>query len=117
LIPVCIQIIPAILLAVGMAFFLPQSPRHLINTGRDEECLRTLAMLRRKPVDDIAVRVEYLEIKALREFEVYTSKKKYPQYQDGSFKSRFMIGWKDYCSLVTTPSLFKRTAVAVRLPL
>lgn len=85
-----------------------------MNRGREEECLHTLARLRDAPVDDILVRIEFLEIKALRTFEVETAKRKYPQYQDGSFKSRFMIGVNDYMSLVTDPSLFKRTTVAVR---
>ncbi|OJJ78688.1 putative MFS monosaccharide transporter [Aspergillus glaucus CBS 516.65] len=111
-IPVCIQILPALLLAFGMMLFMPQSPRHLMNTGREEECLHTLARLRDTSADDLLVRIEFLEIKALRMFEVETAKKKYPQYQDGSFKSRFMIGVRDYMSLVTDRSLLKRTSVA-----
>ncbi|KAK1146207.1 hypothetical protein N8T08_003297 [Aspergillus melleus] len=114
-IPVCIQILPALVLAVGMMMFMPQSPRHLMNQGREEECLSTLARLRDASVDDISVRIEFLEIKALRMFEVETAAKKYPQYQDGSFKSRFMIGVKDYASLITDKSLFKRTSVAYQL--
>lgn len=93
--------------------FMPQSPRHLMNQGREEECLTTLARLRDASVDDVSVRVEFLEIKALRMFEEETARKKYPQYQDGSFKSRFMIGVNDYTSLITDKSLFKRTSVAV----
>lgn len=96
-----------------MVLFMPQSPRHLMNQGRDEECLQTLARLRDAPTDDILVRIEYLEIKSLKMFEEETAKKKYPQYQDGSFKSNFMIGFHDYLSLITNPSLFKRTTVAV----
>ncbi|EAU33734.1 conserved hypothetical protein [Aspergillus terreus NIH2624] len=111
-IPVCIQILPALILAAGMLMFMPQSPRHLMNCGREEECLQTLARLREASVDDILVRIEFLEIKALRMFEVETAKKKYPQYQDGSLKSRFMIGVHDYMSLITDKSLFKRTTVA-----
>ncbi|KAL4895133.1 general substrate transporter [Aspergillus ambiguus] len=111
-IPVCIQILPALILAAGMLLFMPQSPRHLMNCGREEECLQTLARLREASVDDILVRIEFLEIKALRTFEVETAKKKYPQYQDGSFKSNFMIGVHDYLSLITDKSLFKRTTVA-----
>lgn len=84
-----------------------------MNRGREEECLHTLARLRDAPVDDILVRIEFLEIKALRTFEVETARKKYPEYQDGSLKSRFMIGVYDYMSLVTDPSLFRRTTVAV----
>ncbi|GLA75321.1 hypothetical protein AtubIFM55763_006592 [Aspergillus tubingensis] len=111
-IPVCIQVLPALILAAGMVLFMPQSPRHLMNQGRDEECLQTLARLRDAPTDDILVRIEYLEIKSLKMFEEETAKKKYPQYQDGSFKSNFMIGFHDYLSLITNPSLFKRTSVA-----
>ncbi|GKZ22429.1 hypothetical protein AbraIFM66951_004650 [Aspergillus brasiliensis] len=111
-IPVCIQVLPALILAAGMVLFMPQSPRHLMNQGREEECLQTLARLRDAPTDDILVRIEFLEIKSLKMFEEETAKKKYPQYQDGSFKSNFMIGFYDYLSLVTNPSLFKRTTVA-----
>ncbi|KAJ5433453.1 uncharacterized protein N7458_012609 [Penicillium daleae] len=112
LIPICIQILPAITLAAGMMLFMPQSPRHLMNTGRDEECLQTLARLRGTSTDDLLVRIEYLEIKSLHLFEKETAAEKYPQWQDGSFKSRFQIGLHDYMSLITNPSLFKRTSVA-----
>ncbi|KAM0099926.1 hypothetical protein ACP6JE_005474 [Aspergillus fumigatus] len=112
-IPVCIQILPALVLAAGMLLFMPQSPRHLMNQGREEECLQTLARLRDTSVDDISVRIEFLEIKALRMFEDEVARKRYPQYQDGSFKSRFMIGLNDYLSLITDKSLFKRTTVAI----
>lgn len=86
-----------------------------MNTDRDEECLQTLARLRGTSTDDLLVRIEYLEIKSLHMFEVETAAEKYPQWQDGSFKSRFNIGLHDYLSLLTNKSLFKRTTVAVRL--
>lgn len=86
-----------------------------MNQGREEECLQTLARLRDTSVDDISVRIEFLEIKALRMFEDEVARKRYPQYQDGSFKSRFMIGLNDYLSLITDKSLFKRTTVAVSI--
>ncbi|KAJ5381691.1 uncharacterized protein N7496_004119 [Penicillium cataractarum] len=112
LVPVCIQLAPAIILGIGMAVFMPQSPRHLMNTGREEECLEVLAWLRNKSTDDIVVRIEFLEVKAMHMFEKETSAAKYPQYQDGSRKSRLMILINDYKSLVTNPSLFKRSTVA-----
>lgn len=112
LIPVCLQLLPALVLMAGMLLFMPQSPRHLMNKGREQECLETLARLRSASVEDLRVRVEFLEIKALREFEVIRAAEKYPQYQDGSFKSNFMIGVYDYISLVTNKSLFKRSMVA-----
>lgn len=113
LVPVCIQILPALVLAAGMMLFMPQSPRHLMNTGREEECLQTLARLRNTSVDDLLVRIEFLEMKSLHTFEKEVQAEKYPQWLDGSFSSRFRMGLADYASLVTNPSLFKRTTVAV----
>ncbi|CAG7973973.1 unnamed protein product [Penicillium salamii] len=112
LVPVCIQILPAIVLAVGMMMFMPQSPRHLMNTGREEECLATLARLRNASTDDLLVRIEFLEIKSVYLFERETAAEKYPNWQDDSFSSRFKVGLHDYLSLVTNKSLFKRTATA-----
>ncbi|PGH14398.1 hypothetical protein AJ79_03040 [Helicocarpus griseus UAMH5409] len=112
LIPVCVQLAPAAVLGAGMMLFMPQSPRHLMNQDREEECLQTLARLRGTSTEDLLVKVEFLEIKALREFEMRTAAKKYPQWQDNSFKSNFMIGLHDYLSLIKNKSLFKRTAVA-----
>ncbi|KAJ6111466.1 hypothetical protein N7523_007527 [Penicillium sp. IBT 18751x] len=112
LVPICIQLLPALVLAVGMMMFMPQSPRHLMNTGREEECLQTLARLRGTTTDDLLVRIEFLEIKSLHMFEVETAAEKYPHLQDGSFKSNFKIGCLDYLSLITNKSLFKRTSVA-----
>ncbi|KAJ6115332.1 Major facilitator superfamily domain general substrate transporter [Penicillium sp. IBT 16267x] len=112
LIPICIQILPAVVLAIGMMLFMPQSPRHLMNTGREEECLQTLARLRGTTTDDLLVRIEHLEIKSLYLFERETAAEKYPHLQDGSFSSNFKIGLNDYISLITNKSLFKRTSVA-----
>ena len=108
----CIQIVPAIVLAAGMLLFMPQSPRHLMNVGREEECLETLARLRNKNKDDIGVRIEFLEIKAIKEFETRTVTEKYPHLQDGSAKSRFLMGVNEYKSLITNRSLLKRSIVA-----
>ncbi|RMY74654.1 hypothetical protein D0863_03081 [Hortaea werneckii] len=113
LIPICIQLGPALVLAAGMIMFMPQSPRHLMNRGREQECLETLARLRSTTTEDIRVRIEFLEIKAVREFEVMTARERYPHLQDGSAKSNFLIGCKDYASLITNKGLFKRTTVAV----
>ncbi|RMX91297.1 hypothetical protein D0867_15022, partial [Hortaea werneckii] len=113
LIPICIQLGPALVLAAGMIMFMPQSPRHLMNRGREQECLETLARLRSTTTQDIRVRIEFLEIKAVREFEVMTARERYPHLQDGSVKSNFLIGCKDYASLITNKGLFKRTTVAV----
>lgn len=86
-----------------------------MNRGREEECLQTLAKLCRASPDDLLVRVEFLVVKALHLFEVETAARRYPQWQDGLFKSRFLIRFHDYLSLITNRSLFKRTIVAVCL--
>ena len=113
LVPICIQLLPSTTLAAGMVLFMPQSPRHLMNTGRDQECLDTLARLRSTSTDDMRVKIEFLEIKALHEFEKLRLAEAYPHYQDGSLKSSIMIGFKEYTTLITNKSLFKRTVVAV----
>lgn len=84
-----------------------------MNRGREQECLETLARLRSTTTDDIKVRIEFLEIKALREFEKARLAEAFPQYQDGSFSSTIKMGLHDYASLITNKSLFKRTIVAV----
>ncbi|KAL4767178.1 general substrate transporter [Aspergillus nidulans var. acristatus] len=113
LVPICIQLLPSTILAGGMVLFMPQSPRHLMNRDREAECLETLARLRGTSTEDIKVRIEFLEIKVQRDFERQRAAELFPQYQDNSLHSRFMIGWNDYLSLFTNKSLFRRTTVAV----
>lgn len=55
--------LPSLGLQVGM-FFMPYSPRWLVEKNRDEEAKRTLSYLRKLPLEDPDVVVEYLEIKA-----------------------------------------------------
>lgn len=112
LVPILIQLVPAVVLAVGI-MFVPQSPRWLMDQGRDEECLQVLAHLRRHPAESPLVQLEYLEIKAQKLFEKRVSAHDHPNLQDGSAKSNFLLGLASYKSLLTTRSNFKRTAVAV----
>lgn len=110
--PITIQIVPALILASGI-MFMPQSPRWLMDQDREEESLQVIASLRRLPVDHALVQMEFLELKAQKLFETRLSQQDFPQYQDTSAKSRFMLGLMEYKSLVTTRSNLKRTAVAV----
>ncbi|CAG8615944.1 2558_t:CDS:10 [Funneliformis mosseae] len=62
-IPLCIQTVPAIILAVG-TLFLPFSPRWLMDHNREEEAIAVLAKLRAGGDKNAAiVQEEYLEIK------------------------------------------------------
>lgn len=71
--PIAFQIIFAWILFVGM-FFLPFSPRWLAMKHRDEDCLASLAKLRRLSVDDPVLRAEFLEIKAAVMFDEESEK-------------------------------------------
>jgi len=112
LIPVTIQLAPAVILGIGI-LFMPQSPRWLINQGRDEKTRSVIANLRRLPPESNLVEIEYLEVKSQRLFEQRVSQRDYPELQDRSLSSRIKLGLRGYLSLFTHRSTFRRTAVAV----
>jgi len=112
LVPITIQLIPALVLAFGI-MFMPQSPRWLMNQGREAETRQVIAGLRRLSPDDPLVEMEFLEVKAQRVFEQRLSERDFPAYQDKSLRSRILLGAHGYASLITNRSNFKRTAVAV----
>ncbi|KAG2154370.1 D-xylose-proton symporter [Suillus bovinus] len=60
-VPLAFPILPALCLAIGM-FFMPYSPRWLVEQGREVDALATLSRLRRKPATNFSVRTEFLEI-------------------------------------------------------
>lgn len=62
-IPLALQIVPAVVLGVGMLFF-PESPRWLLMKERDDEGLVSLSRLRRKDRDCTTLQSEYLEVRA-----------------------------------------------------
>ncbi|KAJ3491048.1 hypothetical protein NLI96_g975 [Meripilus lineatus] len=61
-IPLSVQCIIGILLAVG-SLMIPESPRWLIDTDKDEEGMRVLADLHGGDLDDIIAKAEFQEIK------------------------------------------------------
>ena len=111
LIPICIQILPAVVLAVGI-LFMPQSPRWLMNQGRQDECLETIARLRNLPTTSEIVSLEFLEIKAQHLFDEETKAELYPDCLDGSKSSNFKLFFKSYATLFKGANL-KRTIVAI----
>ena len=66
--PFLLQIVLGLVLGTG-AIFLPFSPRWLANQGDDDQCLATLARLRRLPPTDRRVEKEWLDILAEARFQ------------------------------------------------
>lgn len=61
--PLAIQIVPGLILGIGMIFF-PETPRWLLMKERDDDAIKVLAKLRRQARDAPTLLNEYLEIKA-----------------------------------------------------
>lgn len=111
--PFLLQILPAIILGVGI-FFLPFSPRWLASKGRDVESLAALAKLRQLPESDSRVRTEWVQIRAEVAFQQQVQAIRHPQLQDGSKKSSFKLevaAWLDCLK----PGCWRRTMVGVGL--
>lgn len=98
------------MLAVG-TFFMPFSPRLLVNKGRDAEAVSTLAYLRNLPEDHELIQIEFLEIKAEAIFNRRILELRYPQLvkKGGSIWVREIMG---YANLFRTKDSFKRSAIA-----
>lgn len=60
-IPLALQLVPAIILGVGI-LFMPFSPRWLLGHGRDDEALAVLSSVRRLPPDSDVVQIEFLYV-------------------------------------------------------
>ncbi|KAI9571211.1 general substrate transporter [Boletus coccyginus] len=103
-VPIGFQMFPAVCLGIGMAL-MPYSPRWLMEQGREEEALATLSMLRRKPLDHVAVRYEFLEIKAEIRYSREVSELAYPN----ASPLRRLVN--NYVALLATWPKFKRLAV------
>ena len=63
LLPLGLQLAPAVLLGVGMVF-MPFSPRWLVHHNREPEARRVLASLRSLSQDHELIELEFAEIKA-----------------------------------------------------
>lgn len=62
-IPLALQILPALILSIGMIFY-PDSPRWLLMQERDEDAFKALSKLRRQSADHPSLVAEALDIKA-----------------------------------------------------
>jgi MFS family permease len=110
--PLLIQGLPAIVLALGVVFILPYSPRMLLNKDRQEEALRTLSSLRGLPADHELVQIEYLEIKAEVLFERRIFDERFPHLAAAAGGSVWRREFAQYSNIFRTKDNFKRVAIA-----
>jgi hypothetical protein len=118
--PLALQIVPAVILGVGMLFF-PDSPRWLLMKERDDDSLHALSRLRRQDRDSPVLLNEYLEIKASIMLENSFARDNFPNLS--GFKlhvaqvcSRFpfnsiLSNTFQYMSFLTNWSRFRRLAI------
>ncbi|KAJ5115412.1 hypothetical protein NUU61_001171 [Penicillium alfredii] len=66
--PIAFQVVPALVLGLGM-FFLPESPRFLVETEQYPEALRVLRKLHFNGTNEAWIQAEYSEIRATIEAE------------------------------------------------
>ncbi|KFY93436.1 hypothetical protein V500_03697 [Pseudogymnoascus sp. VKM F-4518 (FW-2643)] len=108
--PLIVQGVPAVILAIGVLLLLPFSPRMLVNKGRDEEALKVLSSLRGLATDHELVQIEYLEIKSEVLFEQRIFNERFPHLADtGSVWRR---EYAQYTNIFRTKDNFKRVAIA-----
>lgn len=108
--PIIIQGFPAVILAVGV-WFLPFSPRLLVNKGREDEALTTLSKLRRLPADDPAVVIELLEIKSESLFEKRAFEKRFPDLAHRTENRPLLREVAQYYNIFGIKDCFKRVAL------
>lgn len=111
MVPVCLQIVPALVLFFGM-LFMPFSPRWLAHHGREDEARRVLANLRGLPADHELVELEFLEIKAQSLFEKRTVAEKFPHLRAQTAWNTFKLQFVAIGSLFRTKAMLKRVMVA-----
>ncbi|KAL2138250.1 hypothetical protein VTI28DRAFT_7193 [Corynascus sepedonium] len=111
LIPICLQLAPAVILFVGM-IFMPFSPRWLINHGREEEARKVLSELRGMPPDHELVEIEFLEIKAQSLFDKRSIAEMFPELREQTAWNTFKLQFVAIKKLFQTKAMFKRVIVA-----
>ncbi|ORX97685.1 general substrate transporter [Clohesyomyces aquaticus] len=111
LLPLCLQLVPAVILGVGM-IFMPFSPRWLVHHNREPEARKVLASLRGLPQDHDLIELEYAEIKAHSLFEKKSLQENFPHLQDMSVMSTAKLQFVAIGSLFTSKPMFKRVIVA-----
>ncbi|KAK6825864.1 MFS glucose transporter mfs1 [Apiospora arundinis] len=103
-IPFAVQIIPALVLGIGMLFF-PESPRYFLMRHQEDKALSALAQLRRCHPDTEWLRHEYLAIKAEVMFDESIDRDRHHG------KGGVSLYLAQYAHLVSSWPSFKRLAI------
>ncbi|KAF2999923.1 hypothetical protein E8E13_008964 [Curvularia kusanoi] len=111
LVPICIQLVPAAILFIGM-LWMPFSPRWLVHHGREDEARRTLAGLRELPEDHELIELEFLEIKAQSMFEKRSIAERFPHLAQLTTMNTLKLQFVAIGALFKTKAMFKRVVVA-----
>lgn len=111
IVPLALQIAPAIVLGVGI-MFMPFSPRWLVHHDREEEARQVLSSLRGLPLDHDLVTLEFLEIKSQSIFEKRTEKERFPHLQRTNTWSYVKLEALSFASLFKSKAMFRRVTVA-----
>ncbi|CAD0114462.1 unnamed protein product [Aureobasidium uvarum] len=90
-IPIAVQFAWAIILFSGL-LILPETPRFYIKKGKHEQAARSLARLRRLPVDHPAIEGELAEITANHEYEMSLGTASYIDCFKGNLGKRLATG-------------------------
>ena len=114
LVPICIQILPVLALSIGF-FFMPQSPRWLVNEGRNEEALAIVAKLRNLPETHELVQLEYLEMIGQAVFEKKVSHMDHPNLQGQGTGIAIRRAFASYADLFTNRANLRRTINAIMI--
>ncbi|KAF2836996.1 general substrate transporter [Patellaria atrata CBS 101060] len=111
LLPLCLQLVPAVLLGGGI-LFMPFSPRWLVYKDREPEARRILANLRGLHQDHELIEIEFAEIRAQAYFERRTLEEKFPHLKEQTPLNVFKLQFVAIASLFKTMPMFRRVIVA-----
>ena len=111
LVPLTLQLFPALVLLVGMAF-MPYSPRWLIHHDREAEARKVLATLRGLSQDSELIEIEFLEIKAQSVFEKRSIEAHFPSLKEQTTWNTIKLQFVAIFSLFKTRPMFRRVIVA-----
>ncbi|KAJ3040397.1 hypothetical protein HDV00_010951 [Rhizophlyctis rosea] len=89
--PLGIQVVAGLILAIGMAF-MPESVRYLIKTGNTEQALKNLAFVRRIPADNQYVQYEFEEIVSVVEAEMAVGQGRWKDLLSKDIRRPLIIG-------------------------